>query len=197
MRKFALILAALIVVGIVNSVEAANRLQIIRSAVPRVMNTAMKIGDDVAGFFWKNKVAITTGTLLVTAATNPEPFVEGAVAVVNGPPVVIQNTGDYPIAQKRVRSTDWSGYVVLGTLIGIGGLILMYEAGGRARTVAKIVTVALFVGFVLFCCGVVRADVPDANDTVICAVQPLGGAFWWNRLFDLLTIIILLFLPLA
>ena len=103
MRKIILLLAAVLVVSVVESVEAANRLRTIRSAVPKIVSTATKslakIGDGVSSFLWRNKGAITTGTVLVTATTNPEPFIDGVVAVANGTPILIQD-GDRTVALK-------------------------------------------------------------------------------------------------
>jgi hypothetical protein len=158
----------------------------------------MKIGDDVAGFFWKNKMAVTTGTFIFTAATNPEPFVEGAVAIVNGPPVVIQSTGGPPVIQQRSGSDHWTGYAVLVGLLGVCGLILMYETGGRWSTGAKVVGFILLVGVVLFFCTTARADVLGASSPVQCTAWPsLGWGFWLNRLCDLLVILVLVYLPLT
>ncbi len=205
MQKIVLLLAAaLFVAGWNNSVEAANKFQAIRMAVPRVVNTAtknlVKVGEEVSSFFWRNKVAITTGTVLVTAATHPEPFIDGAVSVAAGPPVIVQNVDSaeeplpIPTEKKRTRSNDWNGYFFLGGLIGVMGLIIMYEAGGRTRTAAKIITVLLLFGVVLLCCGVARADAPGA-DVAAFAVWPDLGKLFWNHLFDILMIVILLFLP--
>ena len=123
---------------------------------------------------------VTAGTVLVTAATNPELVAEIAVAIVNGPPtIIVQNgdpTGEYSTVsydKKRVRSSGWGGYTVFGGLIGIVGLILLYEAGGRWRSVAKIIA-ALLVGAMLFWFGIIGADV------FCCLVVVLGLIALWK-----------------
>ena len=199
MRKIAFILAALIVVGVVNSAEASSRLQAIRSTVPKVVEaatrTAGKVGDGISSFFWRNKVAITSGTALVTVATNPEPFIDGVVAVVNGPPAVLQNSGEHPIVQtgkKRNRSVDWSGYVFLGG--GILALVGMYGYGGRARTVAKVAVVVLLVGFVLLCCNAVRADGFTEIEAMV-NVPPHGWRVIWDMVTNIIMLVIHLLVP--
>ena len=203
MRKFALILAALIVAGVVESAEAANRLQVIRFKVPAIVETATKtagkVGGDISSFFWRNKVAITTGTVLVTAATNPELVAESVVAAVTRPPtVIVQNgdpTGEYTVVTpQKIRSAGWSGYVFLGG--GILALTGMYGYGGRARTIAKVAVVVLLVGFVLFCCNAVRADSFTEIEAMV-NVPPWGWKFLWDMLTNILMIVIFLCVPVA
>jgi len=163
--------AALIAAGVVQSVQAANRVQMIRAMVPRVTKSLVKASEEITSFFWKNKVSIATGTLLVTAATQPEPFINGAVAAVNGPPVVVQNSG---MMQAR---RGGNGYVLLGCLIGLVVLAFMYKSGGQARTAAKIIAVCAVAGIVIFCCGVARADTFSMGfDT---SVQIVSKSLWW------------------
>jgi len=230
-----LAVAAVLVACVVESVEAANRLWTIRSSVPKVVNTATKsfgkIGDGVSSFLWRNKGAITTGTVLVTAATNPEPFIDGVVAVANGPPILIQD-GDRTVALKT--SANWGGYIVLGSLACMVGLIVLYEAGGKLRTIAKIAT-ALLISVALFWLGVIGADILiglialltaivlwtlRTDPKIVTAVLLIGfviagcgvacaddfgtifdptcvAPFGWNRIIDIVLIIVMLFLPFA
>ena len=197
MRKYMLIPAAMlsVVVGLAASVEAANRIQTIRSSVPKVVNTAtkslVKVGDDISSFLWRNKGTITTGTVLVTAASNPEAFIDGAVAMAAGPPILIQD-GDRTVIQKRVRSGNWNGYILLAGLIGILGLIVLRKSSARTWTVAKVVTVALLFGLVIAWCGIARADDFSTIFVSTCVVP-----FGWNRIIDIVLIIVMLFLPLC
>ena len=128
--------------------------QAIRSAVPKAMNTAtkslVKVGDGISSFLWRNK-----GTVLVTAASNPEAFIDGAVAMANGPPILIQD-GNRTVALKI--SANWGGYIVLGSLACMMGLIVLYEAGGKLRTIAKLTT-ALLISVALFWLNVIGADI--------------------------------------
>ena len=200
MRKYMLIPAAMlsVVVGLAASVEAANRIQTIRSAVPKVVNTAtkslVKVGDDISSLLWRNKGTFTTGTVLVTVASNPEPFIDGAVAMVAGPPILIQD-GDRTVIQKRVRSGNWNGYIFLAGLIGILGMIVLRKSSARTRTVAKIVTVALLIGLVIAWCGVARADDFGTVFAPTCAAWPFGWHWGGGRILDLVLIIVMLFLP--
>ena len=199
MRKFAFILAALIVVGVVVPAEAANRLQLLRSKVPTIVEAATKtvgkVGDGISSFFWRNKASIVTGTVLVTAATHPELVAESAVAVAQGPPTVTVQSGEYTVVPKRTRSVDWNVYVFLGGLLGILALIGMYGYGGRARTIAKIVGVVLLVGFVVSCCGVVRADSFDAEIDAMVNVPPWGWRVIWDVTTNIIMLVILLLVP--
>ena len=195
MRKIILLLAAVLVACVVESVEAASRFQAIRSAVPKAMNTAtkslVKVGDGISSFLWRNNGTITTSTVLVTVASNPEPFIDGAVAIAAGPPILIQD-GDRTAIQKRARSGNWNGYILLAGLIGILGLIVLRKSSARTWTVAKVVTVALLIGLVIACCGIACADDFGTIFAPTC-VAPFG----WNRIIDLVLIIVMLFLPLC
>ena len=185
MRKFILILTVvLFIICVNNSTQAASRY----SVMPKVVNTAtkslIKVGEEFCGFFWKNKVAITTGTVLVTAAMQPEPFISGAVAVASGTPVVVQSTGEAPGGSRH-------RYFVLASLIGVAALVGMYKFGGKARIFAKIIAAVLLIGGVIFCCGVARADdFGLGTDVTVCAVDK---SFWWFLIN--LVLIILMGLP--
>ena len=185
MQKTMLMLAvALGIVGCDNSAEAANRLQAIRSAVPKVVNATIKVGDDLSAFFWRNKVAITTGTLLVTAATCPEVFVDGAVAVASGPPVIVQNYES--VVQKRTRQIPWQvfGGMIVTLILGV-----MYATGGRSRTAAKIVAVVLLLGGALLFTTTAWAG-PGM-------VEAVAGRSIWSYLLDLVLILLMLTIPLG
>ena len=195
MRNFIILaVAALLVACAVESVEAASRLQAIRSVAPKVVNTATKslakVGDDISSFLWRNKGSITTGTALVTVATNPEPFIDGAVAMVAGPPILIQD-GDRTVIQKRARSGNWNGYIFPAGLIGILGLIVLCKSSARTRTVAKVVTVVLLIGLVIASCGIACADDFGTVFDTTCPAWHWGG----GRIFDLVLIVVMLFLP--
>ena len=199
MRKIIMLAVATVLVAcVVESVEAASRIQTIRSAVPKVVNTATKslgkIGDGVSSFLWRNKGTITTGTVLVTVASNPEPFIDGAVAMAAGPPILIQDS-DRTVIQKRARSGYWGGYIFLAGLIGILGLIVLCKSSARMRTVAKIVIVALLIDLVIAGCGVARADDFGTVFAPTCAAWPFGWHWGGGRILDLVLIIVILFLP--
>ncbi|MCL2305686.1 MAG: hypothetical protein FWC43_10110 [Planctomycetaceae bacterium] len=147
------------------------------------MSRLIKLGEEATSFFWRNKVAITTGTLLVTAASCPEVFVDGAVAVAVGPPIIVQNCDS--VVQKR--AINWR---VLGGVIATLTLGVMYVAGGRARITAKIVTIILLIGGVLYFSGVVHAGTGGV-------VEAVAGRSIWSYLFDLILIILMLGIPLG
>ena len=172
MRKLFLILGVtVLVVGGVATTEASSR-----------MSRLIKIGEEASNFFWRNKVAITTGTLLVTAASCPEVFVDGAVAMASGPPVIVQN---YEAAGQK-RAINWNMFV---GLIGVLTLGVMYAVGGRARSIAKIVTIILLLGGVLYFSGTAWAGTGS--------VEAVAGRSIWSYLFDLILIILMLGIPLG
>jgi len=184
-RKFILILAVLVVLCVVNTAEAAYRCAVVPKVVNSTTRSIIKVGEDFFGFFWRNKVAIATSTILVTAATQPQPFIDGAVAVASGPPVLIQHPGVYGVTPRQ------GGHFFPVALIGVVVLIGMYMYGGQARTAAKIIALALLIGGVIFCCGVARADVSDLGlDATTCTVD---RSIWWFIIN--LILIILLGLP--
>jgi len=135
-RKFILILTVLVILCVVNTAEAAYRCVIVPKVVSTATRSLIKVGEDVVGFFWKNKVAIATGTVLVTAAMQPQPFIDGAIAVAAGPPVVIQHSGGYGVVPRQ------GGYIFPVVLIGIVTLVVLYMYGGQARIVAKLIALA-------------------------------------------------------
>ena len=114
------------------------------------------------------------------------------------------------------------------------GLIVLYEAGGKLRTIAKIAT-ALLISVALFWLGVIGADILiglialltaivlwtlRTDPKIVTAVLLIGfviagcgvacaddfgtifdptcvAPFGWNRIIDIVLIIVMLFLPFA
>ncbi len=212
MKKVVLVLAAaLVVAGWAGSVEAASRGRMIRSAIPRVVDSAtkcfVKVGEAASGLFWRNKVAIAAGTALVTVASHPEPFIDGAVAVAAGPPIVVAGVDPAVkpvVVSRNTRPTgstgSWNGGLILGGLIGLLGLIVLYETGGRARTAAKVITVVALFTAVLFFCGVAgAAEVGCAQGTTSLSatalptvVPPVAAIFNWRIVLDFVLILLML-----
>ena len=149
----------------------------IKTLVPRAAKvgsgipaTIGKVGDGVSNWLWRNKGTVATGTVLTTFAMKPEPFLEATTKVA-------------------------SGHGGFGLLIGLAmlvGLIVLYEIGGRTRTIARIVTVALLIGFVLFCCNAARADDFSTVLEPTCAAWHFG---WGGRIIDIVLIVVMLLIP--
>jgi len=162
-----------LVVGLVATTQAASR-----------ASRLIKLGEEASNFFWRNKVAITTGTVLVTAAACPEVFVDGAVAVASGPPVIVQNYDS--AVPKRTRHIPWQVY---GGMIVTSILGVMYATGGRSRTAAKIVAVVLLLGGALLFTTTAWAGTG--------MVEAVAGRSIWSYLLDLVLILLMLTIPLG
>jgi hypothetical protein len=191
-QKFVLILAvALVIAGSVSSAKAANRFQVIRTAVPKAVSMAtkgaIKFGDGLSAFFWRNKGSIITGTALVTAARNPETVINGTVALVNGTPApvdagnIVSSGGQVPVLR----------YVLLAVLV----LFLAYKFGLLPKRFTKSAAVMLLVGAVVLCCGVVRADDFCTMLAPTCTTWPIGWRFWGAHIIDVVIIVVMLLLP--
>jgi len=69
-----------------------------------VLNTIGKYGDRAADWVWRNKAAITTVAVAAAFVNDPEPFINGAVEVVDiGGEKVIR-----PVAEAAARSLNWN-----------------------------------------------------------------------------------------
>ena len=190
MRKFVLILLTILfVVGTRIPAEAAGRGRVVRSAVNTVTKSLAKAGDGLSSFFWRNKVAITTGAILVTAASHPEAIIDGAATALAGPPILVQNPD---AALRKIRPfADFGGSVFLAGLIVVLFLVLLYESGGRARIAAKLIGTVLLIALVVFCCGVARAGVPGTEINTILA----AGRSLWGFLLEIVLILLTLGVP--
>jgi len=102
--------------------------------------------------------------------------VDGHFAKRGEPP----KNADSTVIQKRVRSGNWSGYIFLTGLIAL------------RKFHAQMQTVALLVGLVVAGCGVTYAD-----DFVTVFSSTCVAPFGWNRIIDIVQIIVMLFLPFA
>jgi len=73
-----------------------------------VLDTIGKFGDKAANWVWHNKGAITVATVAAAFVVNPEPFINGAVEVVEiGGETVIR-----PVAEAAAKSLNWN--VIVG-----------------------------------------------------------------------------------
>ena len=126
-----------------------------------------KACDNAANVLWRNKGAVAVGTTAVAVATNPEPFVQGATAVVTG------------TTQTAIQSGTGGGFfsfLLLATLF-IAGLWLF--VGCIRRKFWRIVPL-LVIGVLICLCGVTEAaTLHSAAVPVAAAIKPLVNAIGW------------------
>jgi hypothetical protein len=188
-QKIVLMLAvALVIAGNVGTTEAANRLQVIRSVAPRVINSvskgAVKFGDGLSAFFWRNKGSITTGTALVTVARNPETFVNGTVALVNGTPAPVGEGGASGGGQ-----IPFFRYALLSLLT----LFVLYRLRLLPKIPAKTAAALLLVGAVILCCGATASA--GTVSAVPCDAPGISPATWGKIFWAIFWIILSLPIP--
>jgi hypothetical protein len=86
--------------------------------------------DKVMDFIWRNKGALTVGTLLVAFLTNPEPFINGTVKL-----------GEHTvgkISEGVARNTNWTVIIILGILAIVGLIIFrIYRQNHLLRKSSK------------------------------------------------------------
>ena len=130
--------------------------------------------DSAANLLWRNKGAVMLGTLLVTAAANPEPFVQGAATVVTG-----------------TSQTVYASYI--GSMLSYVLIAIVLIAVGRylfRRIRLWRVLPLLLLGLLLCCGGVAEAGMMNVvPETQLGIIKPP----WWG-VFDLIIFVLTLFL---
>lgn len=91
-----------------------------------VLDTMGKYGDKAADWVWRNKGAITVVTVAAASVANPEPFINGAVEVVDisGEKVI------RPVAEAAAKSLNWN--LIVG--ISFAGIAVCHVLIRRWRT---------------------------------------------------------------
>ena len=90
MRKFLIgIIAVCLLAVSAGTADAALH----KRAVTKIVNTVGQACDHAANVLWRNKGAVAVGTTAVAVATHPEPFVQGAAAVVTGTGEALMKSG--------------------------------------------------------------------------------------------------------
>ena len=173
------VLVAVVVLGSASFAAAASPIRVLVPKAAKVVTgipaTIGKVGDGVSNWLWRNKGTVATGTVLTTFAMKPEPFLEATTKVASG----------------------HGGFGILIGLAALVGLIVLYEIGGRTRTIARIVTVALLIGLVLFCCNAARADDFSTMLEPTCIAWPIGWKFRGDRLLDIVLIAVMVLFPFS
>ena len=136
----------------------------------KIVNFVGKTCDDAANVLWRNKGAVTLGTVLVTAAANPEPFIEGTTTIIGG--------GSQTVFVSCIGTILF--YLLLAVLVIAGTRFFLHRI--RLWRVLPLLILGLMFGS-----GVAEAGViPIAECGVI---KPP----WWN-IFDLIILIFAIFL---
>lgn len=69
-----------------------------------VLDTIGKYGDKAADGVWRNKGVVTVATVAAAFVANPEPFINGAVEVVD----ISEEKVIRPVAEAAAKSLDWN-----------------------------------------------------------------------------------------
>ena len=164
-----LIIVACVICVYAVTADAATK----KRAVAKIGNFVGNTCDSAANLLWQNKGAITLGTVLVTAAANPEPYVRGATTVVAG-------TGQTVV-------TSYIGSILSCLIIAVVVIAVGRYLFRRIRLwrMLPLVVFGLFL-----CCGIAEAGmIGVVPETQFGIVKPP----WWG-VFDLVILIVMLFL---
>ena len=149
-------------------VDAASvQRRAVEKIVSKTTDVVGKVCDNVSQVIWRNKCAVAAGATAVAVATNPEPFVQGATAVVTG-------------STQAAASSGFFSFLLLATLF-IAGLWLFVGCIGRKFW--RIVPL-LVVGLLLCFGGVAEAGTLEHG-----AIKP-----WWGDIIGVILLIIAIFM---
>ena len=148
------------------SADAATRKQAIEKIVNKTTDAVGKACDNVSQVIWRNKCAVAVGATAVAVATNPEPFVQGATAVV---------TSTTQAAMQSSTGGGFFSFLLLATLF-IAGLWLFV---GCIRSKFWRVVPLLVVALLLCFGGIAEAGMIASIPDIQCPAVP-PPAPWWN-----------------
>ena len=193
MGKFAClaVLVAAVLFGSVTVAEAALPIKAVRTLGPRAVVMVRNVGNGISNFLWSNKGTITTGVVLATFASEPEPFVQGATTVVTATAEKTIETV-VPAVAETVTTTASVGLLEYLILAGLGAVctVAVYLAIRKVQWRRHAVPIAIFlvVFLVICCCGIaVRADTIGVSNEMICGVYSVHwGKLIWNIILFLL-----------
>ena|GEM_PF-3492650 len=179
MRKFLIGIIAACLLAV--SAGTADAAVLHKRAVTKIVNTVGQACDHVANVLWRNKGAVAVGTTAVAVATHPEPFVQGAAAVVTG-------TGEALI--KSGTGSSLLSYLLLPVLLIAAVWYFLRRIKSRW---GRVLPLLLFGVFILFCfSGVVHAGVIAPVPEIQCGV--VKPPFWWGDIIGWVLLIIAVFL---
>ena len=176
MRKFLTGIIAICVLAV--SAGTAEAAPLHKRAVTNTVNLVGKMCDNISAVIWRNKGSIAIGTTAVAVAANPEPFIQGAVAVVTGTTekVVQSNTG------SSILSYLLLPIILIVAICWLLGYI-RFKCKGLLRH-WRIIPLVLAV--LLLFTGITQAGIQ-------CGV--VRPPLWWTDFVGIVLLIFALFLP--
>lgn len=84
-----------------------------------------RYGDRAMDFVWRNKLALSTGTVLAAFLANPEPFLDGTLQLAESGFDSLTTNVAKPIAEKIGNNTQWT-LVLLAALL-CGSLLIYFR----------------------------------------------------------------------
>lgn len=85
---------------------------------PEVMGVLTRYGDKAMDFIWRNKLALSTASVLAAFIANPEPFLDGTLQLAETGLESISTNVAKPIAEKIGANTQWTLVLLFATLCG-------------------------------------------------------------------------------
>lgn len=83
---------------------------------PDVMGVLTRYGDKAMDFIWRNKLALSTASVLAAFVANPEPFLDGTLQLAETGLETISTNVAKPIAEKIGANTQWTLVLLFATL---------------------------------------------------------------------------------
>ena len=83
---------------------------------PDVMGVLSRYGDKAMDFIWRNKLALSTASVLAAFIANPEPFLDGTLQLAETGLETISTNVAKPIAEKIGANTQWTLVLIVATL---------------------------------------------------------------------------------
>ena len=83
---------------------------------PDVLGVLTRYGDKAMDFIWRNKLALSTASVLAAFIANPEPFLDGTLQLAETGLETISTNVAKPIAEKIGANTQWTLVLIFATL---------------------------------------------------------------------------------
>ena len=163
------------------SAVSANASTLHKRAATNAVNFVGKACDNTAHVLWRNKGGIAVGTTAVAVATNPEPFVQAAAAIVTG-------TTD-AVLQSCIVNNFLSYLLLPILLIAAVWYFLRHIKSRWGRVLPLLLLGVLF----LFCFGgIANAEMITQVPEIQCGI--VKPPLWWTDIIGWVLLILAFFI---
>jgi len=188
-----MLVASVFAINAVSADAARHQARAITKIADRTVTFVGKAVDNTAAVLWRNKEAVVLCTALAVAATNPEPFVQGATTVatsaVEGATAIVTSGTDAVIKTTAGSGSGFISFLVLAVLFIAGLWLFVSIIKFKFWRAVPLLVIAL-----LLCFGGVASAAMFTSVPEMMCTAPATPIHWWN-IITIILFIVAIFIP--